>query len=60
MRFALTARTLAAMRARGEGLNEVTALNVRKVIRFRPEGEKELEAEVRRIEKEKESEDKEA
>ncbi|KAK2806012.1 hypothetical protein FQN50_006027 [Emmonsiellopsis sp. PD_5] len=57
VRFAMTARTLARQRAMGngegkEGLNEITALNVKKVTRYRKDGERELEREVERIERE--------
>lgn len=55
MRFAMTARTLARKRAEGdESMNELTALNVLKVTRFRPDGEKALEKEVERIQREQE------
>lgn len=46
MRFAMTARTLARQRAEGLEQNEMTARNVEKVTRYRPEGEKDLEAMV--------------
>ncbi|KAM5466549.1 54S ribosomal protein L8, mitochondrial [Microsporum audouinii] len=53
MRFAMTARTLAHQRAAGEeGMNEITAKNVMKVTRYRPDGEAALEKEVQRIEAE--------
>ncbi|KAN0084672.1 Ribosomal protein L17 [Elaphomyces granulatus] len=51
MRFSLTARALVRQRARGmESLNELTAMNVRKVTRFRKNGIEELEQEVKRQE----------
>ncbi|KAL2004030.1 hypothetical protein VTN02DRAFT_828 [Thermoascus thermophilus] len=60
MRFALTAKTLARQRAQGfETLNELTALNVKKVTQFRKGGVEELEKEIKRLElrdKEKEKE----
>lgn len=43
MRFAMTAKTLARERATEEGVRDLTAKNVRKVTRFRPGGEQELE-----------------
>ncbi|KAK2733228.1 hypothetical protein FQN55_003688 [Onygenales sp. PD_40] len=53
VRFAMTARTLARQRALGNaGLNQITALNVKKVTRYRKDGEKELEREVERIARE--------
>ncbi|OAX83867.1 ribosomal protein L17 [Emergomyces africanus] len=55
MRFAMTARTLARKRAEGdETMNELTALNVLKVTKFRPDGERALEKEVERIQREQE------
>jgi len=57
MRFAMTARTLAKQREEGLDLNEITALNVRKVTRFRPDGQSLLEQEVRRVERERRGED---
>lgn len=51
MRFALTAKTLARQRAQGfETLNELTALNVKKVTQFRKGGVEELEKEIKRLE----------
>ncbi|KAJ6103130.1 54S ribosomal protein L8 [Penicillium sp. IBT 16267x] len=47
MRFAMTARTLLRQRERGiQNLNQLTALNVRKVTRFRKEGVEALEAAI--------------
>ena len=44
MRFAITARTVARQRERGQDeLNQLTALNVRKVTRFRKNGIEALE-----------------
>ena len=50
MRFAMTAKTLARMREDGKPMSELTALNVRKVTRFREDGDQALEAEVERLE----------
>ena len=52
MRFAMTAKALVKQRENGVGMNEITAMNVRKVTRFRERGEDDLEAEVLRLEKE--------
>lgn len=52
MRFAMTAKALVKQREDGVGMNEITAVNVRKVTRFREGGEDELEAEVLRLERE--------
>lgn len=50
MRFALTARTLARRRAQGlEALNELTAMNVNKVTRYRKDGVEDLEREIGRL-----------
>ncbi|RMJ22033.1 hypothetical protein PHISP_07095 [Aspergillus sp. HF37] len=50
MRFALTARTLARKRAQGlEALNELTAMNVNKVTRYRKDGVEDLEREIGRL-----------
>ncbi|KAL2221357.1 50S ribosomal protein L17 [Thermoascus aurantiacus ATCC 26904] len=51
MRFALTAKTIARQRAQGfETLNEITALNVKKVTQFRKNGIEELEREIKKFE----------
>ena len=60
MRFAMTARTLARQRSQDEkrekggqaprGLNDLTLRNVKKVTRFREDGEKALESLARRFE----------
>ncbi|KKZ68745.1 ribosomal protein L17 [[Emmonsia] crescens] len=61
MRFAMTARTLARKRAEGDdSMNEITALNVLKVTKFRPDGERALEKEVERIQREQEKKKKES
>lgn len=49
MRFALTAKTLANLRAHGKDVNEVTRGNVEKVTRYREGGGQELENMVERI-----------
>lgn len=49
MRFAMTARTLARERGEGKEANEMTRRNVEKVTRFRPGGEKDLEAMVNKL-----------
>ncbi|KAL2011747.1 hypothetical protein VTN00DRAFT_4465 [Thermoascus crustaceus] len=60
MRFALTAKTLARQRAQGfETLNELTALNVKKVTQFRKGGIEELENEIKRLELRDKEKDKE-
>lgn len=57
MRMALTARTIANLRAKAEErgetdmkINDMTAHNVQKVTRFRKDGEKDLEAMVQKFE----------
>lgn len=50
MRFAMTARTIARDRELGRETSAITALNVKKVTRFREKGEEELESMVRRLE----------
>lgn len=57
MRMALTARTIANLRAKAEErgeenmrINDMTAHNVQKVTRFRKDGERELEEMVQRFE----------
>jgi large subunit ribosomal protein L17 len=52
MRFAMTAKALVKQREEGTGMNEITAVNLRKVTRFREGGEDALEAEVLRLERE--------
>jgi len=53
MRFAMTAKALVRQREEGLPMHELTAVNIRKVTRFRANGEQELENEVRRLETEK-------
>ena len=50
MRFAMTAKTIAAIRERGNEINDMTAANIQKVTRYRPQGEEELEEMVRKFE----------
>lgn len=51
MRFAMTAKTVAHQRAQGfETLNELTALNVKKVTQFRKGGIEELEGAIKQLE----------
>lgn len=51
MRFALTAKTIAQLRARGHEVNDMTRANIQKVTRFRRDGEGKLEEMVRRFER---------
>jgi hypothetical protein len=48
----MPAKALVKQREEGTGMNEITAVNVRKVTRFREGGEDSLEAEVLRLERE--------
>ncbi|KAG0641626.1 ribosomal protein L17 [Tuber brumale] len=50
MRFALTAKAIARSKKEGEELSDITLLNIKKITRFRVNGEKELEAEVKKFE----------
>jgi len=49
IRFAMTARTIARQRERGEEMNEMTKRNMEKVIRYREDGEEELEQMVTKL-----------
>jgi len=51
MRFALTAKTIAAVREKGHEINDMTAANIAKVTRFRRDADGELEAMVQRFER---------
>jgi large subunit ribosomal protein L17 len=51
MRFAMTARTIASSRAEGRDISEMTARNVEKVTRYKPNGENELEQMVKKMSK---------
>ncbi|KAL9021333.1 MAG: hypothetical protein Q9185_001443 [Variospora sp. 1 TL-2023] len=52
MRFLMTAKTLVRERTTDEGIRELTAKNVGKVTRYRPDGFEDLEKEVKRMEAE--------
>ena len=43
MRFAMTARTIAKANADGKSINDMTAANIHKVTRYRPEADKDLD-----------------
>lgn len=43
MRFAMTARTLARIQEAGQEVNDITAKNIMKVTRYRPDAEGELQ-----------------
>lgn len=60
MRFAMTALTLARRELEGEGINEITNLNIKKVTQYRDGGEEVLMKEVRRIMEQLKKEEKEA
>lgn len=49
MRFAMTARTIARDRGEGRKPHEMTARNIDKVTRYRPDGEADLESMVEKI-----------
>nr|POF16550.1 54s ribosomal protein l8, mitochondrial [Quercus suber] len=51
MRFAMTAKTIASVRAKGLPINDMTAANIMKVTKFRQNADEELEAMVRQFEK---------
>lgn len=51
MRFALTARTIARIREKGQEINHATADNIRKVTRYRQNGEDALEELVQKFQK---------
>ncbi|KAG9751247.1 ribosomal protein L17, partial [Aureobasidium melanogenum] len=51
MRFAMTARTVSRLRREGKPINDMTAGNIAKVTRFRPDGEKDLEDMVAKFDK---------
>lgn len=50
MRFALTAKTIAAVRERGHAINDMTAANIQKVTRYRPKADEDLESMVKKFE----------
>ena len=49
IRFAMTARTIARQRERGEEMNEMTKRNMEKVVRYREDGEEEMEHMITRL-----------
>ena len=51
MRFALTAKTIAAVRSKGQKITDMTAANIAKVTRFRERADEELEEMVWKFEK---------
>jgi len=51
MRFAMTARTIAKVRADGKDINDMTAGNISKVTRYRENGKEELEEMIQRFER---------
>ncbi len=51
MRFALTAKTIANLRHKGHEINDMTAANIQKVTRYRPDAEVELERMVEEFER---------
>lgn len=51
MRFALTAKTIAAVRQRDQAINDMTAANIQKVTRYRKDADAELESMVQKFEK---------
>jgi large subunit ribosomal protein L17 len=51
MRFAMTARTVSRLRREGKPINDMTAGNIAKVTRFRPDGDKHLEDMVAKFDK---------
>lgn len=50
MRFALTAKAIAYAKKQGKELSDITLMNIKKVTQFRVNGQKELEAEVKKFE----------
>jgi large subunit ribosomal protein L17 len=50
IRFAMTAKTIANVREKGNAINDMTAANIQKVIRYRPDGERDLEDMVAKFE----------
>ncbi|KAI4792336.1 ribosomal protein L17 [Aureobasidium sp. EXF-8845] len=51
MRFAMTARTVSRLRREGKPINDMTAGNIAKVTRFRPDGDKHLKDMVAKFDK---------
>lgn len=50
MRFALTAKAIAYAKKQGKELSDITLMNIKKVTQFRANGQRELEAEVKKFE----------
>ena len=50
IRFAMTAKTIANVRDKGNAINDMTAANIQKVIRYRQNGEQDLEDMVAKFE----------
>jgi hypothetical protein len=50
IRFAMTAKTIANVREKGNQINDMTAANIQKVTRYRPDGERDLEEMVSKFE----------
>ena len=50
MRFALTAKTIAAVREKGREINDMTAANIQKVTRYRPNADEDLESMIKKFE----------
>ena len=46
----MTAKTIASIREKGNNINDMTAANIQKVTRYRPDGENDLEEMVRKFE----------
>ncbi len=57
MRFSMTAKALVRQRKESLDLNEATLVNVRKVTRFRNDGERALDEEVERLERDGEEQE---
>jgi hypothetical protein len=57
MRFSMTAKALVRQRKENLPMHELTAVNIRKVTRFRDGGEEALEEEVKRLESAMEAQD---
>ena len=51
MRFALTAKTIANLREKGHEINDMTAANIQKVTRFRPDAANDLERMIGQFER---------
>lgn len=51
MRFAMTARTIAHVRSKGQDINDMTAANIAKVTRYRQRGEEDLEELIQKFDR---------